>query len=338
MVSDMETTLGELSRLVSGKVHGDASIKITGFAGLEEAQPGQISFLSNKKYLPLIKKTQASAVVLPEGTKSINQVASIHTAQPDLAFARIVEYFSPQPPVLPLGIHQTAVTGKNVRLGKDVTIQSHAVIQDDASIGDKTVIYPNVYIGHATTIGQNCCIYPNVVIRERVEIGNSVIIHSGAVIGSDGFGYVLVKGKRVKVPQVGSVVIEDDVEIGANVTIDRARFGKTWIKRGTKIDNQVQIAHNVVIGEDSVIVAQSAFAGSAQVGKNFIMAGHSGIDGHLRIGDNVMVGSGSGVFKDLKSNQIVSGFPAQDHKKHQREQALLRRLPQIIKKLEQKKK
>ncbi|MFC1524806.1 UDP-3-O-(3-hydroxymyristoyl)glucosamine N-acyltransferase [Planctomycetota bacterium] len=334
----MDTTLGELARLVEGEVFGDASIKITGFAGLEEAQPGQISFLSNKKYLPLIKKTQASAVVLPEGTKSINQVASIHTAQPDLAFARIVEYFSPQPPALPLGIHQTAVIGKNVRLGKDVTIQYYAVIQDDASIGDKTVIYPNVYIGHATTIGQNCCIYPNVVIRERVAIGNNVIIHSGAVIGSDGFGYVLVKGKRVKIPQVGSVVIEDDVEIGANVTIDRARFGKTWIKRGTKLDNLVQIAHNVVIGEDSVIVAQSGIAGSARTGNNFIMAAQSGIDGHIRIGDNVMVGSGSGVFKNLESNQIVSGFPAEDHKKHQREQALIRRLPQIIKKLEQKKK
>jgi UDP-3-O-[3-hydroxymyristoyl] glucosamine N-acyltransferase len=231
----------------------------------------------------------------------------------------------------PKGIHPTAVIGKEVILGKDVAVEPYVVIDDHAVIEDSTIIYMGVYVGHHTRIGKDCLIYPHVTIRERVTVGDRVIIHSGSVIGSDGFGFSTVKGAHHKIPQIGTVIIEDDVEIGANVTIDRARFDKTWIKKGTKIDNLVQIAHNVIIGENSVIVSQTGISGSTEIGNNVTLAGQSGIVGHITIGDNAVIAAQSGVTKSVPANTCVSGYPAKPHSKAKRINACLQRLPELFK-------
>lgn len=328
----MKATVGQLARLVKGKIYGNRDTVITGFAGIREARPGDITFLANKRYLPLLSRTKASAVVVDKAIKICQDrltLPLVLVANPDLAFARLVAHFSPPPPDLARLVHPQAIVSPRAKLGRDVAIQPFAVIQPGAKIGDRTVIYPNVYIGHQAVLGQDCLIYPNVVIRERCLIGDRVIIHSGTVIGSDGFGYATVKGVHHKIPQVGIVKVESDVEIGANVTIDRARFGQTLIGRGTKIDNLVQIAHNVRIGPNSIIVAQAGISGSTRLGKNVTLAGQVGVVGHIRIGNNVTVAGKSVVTKDIPAGAVVSGNPAQPHIRQQRELALIRKLPQI---------
>lgn len=325
----MEKTLGDLAALVGGRVAGDPGITITGISGIREAKRGDITFIANKRYVHMLIGCQASAVVLGEDVAG-SPVPAIHVKNPDAAFVRIVEAFAPEPIMFAPGVHETALIGKNVTIGKDVSIQAYTVVQDNASIGDGSVIYPHVYIGHFASVGANCQIYPQVVIRERCTVGNNCIIHSGTVIGSDGFGFSTVSGVHHKIPQIGTVEVCDDVEIGANVAIDRARFGRTRIGRGTKIDNLVQIAHNVEVGENSFIVAQAGIAGSSKIGRNVILAGQSGVDGHRIIGDNVVVAAKAGVTKDISSNALVSGFPAQPHDKELKFQATLRKVPSLI--------
>jgi UDP-3-O-[3-hydroxymyristoyl] glucosamine N-acyltransferase len=227
------------------------------------------------------------------------------------------------------GIHSTAILGKNVSLGKDAAIGPYVVIEDGVSIGDKTVIYSGCFIGQNSKIGSQTLIYPNVSIRERVSIGSRVIIHSGTVIGCDGFGFVTVEGKHHKIPQVGTVEIGDDVEIGANVTIDRARFDKTVIANGAKIDNLVQIAHNVCVGENSIIVAQVGISGSTTLGKNVILAGQVGVVGHINIGDNAVVMAQSGVNKSVPSGTMVWGYPAKPAETARRVNACVQNLPRL---------
>jgi UDP-3-O-[3-hydroxymyristoyl] glucosamine N-acyltransferase len=330
----LEKTLLELARLVGGKVSGDAGILITGIAGIREAKRGDITFLANKKYRPLLAGCRASAVVVGPDVNGLSMPA-IKVKNADMAFAMIVEAFAPEPPKYYKGVHPTVVLGEDVTIGKDVSIQAFTVIQDEVEIGDGTILAPGVHVGHAAKIGKNCHIYPRVVIRERCVIGNNCIIHSGTVVGSDGFGFSTVAGVHRKIPQIGIVQIDDDVEIGANVTIDRARFGKTHIGRGTKIDNLVQIAHNVVIGEHSFIVAQAGIAGSSHVGDNVILAGQSGVDGHRKIGNNVVVAAKAGVTKDIPDNSLVSGFPAQPHERELKIQAILRKLPDLVNQIKQ---
>ncbi|MEK7448943.1 MAG: UDP-3-O-(3-hydroxymyristoyl)glucosamine N-acyltransferase [Planctomycetota bacterium] len=331
----MPITISKIAQLVNGTVSGNRNCLITGVAGLEEAQPGEITFLANKKYLPLLKTTRASAVLVDKQTKVPDHLNAISVKNPDLSFAQIIEYFKPEPPALSKGIHSRALVAKNVKLGKNVCIQPYAVLQPGSKIGAGTVIYPNVYIGQGVSIGKNCCLYPNVVIREKCVIGDNVIIHSGTVIGSDGFGYTLVNGTRRKIPQIGIVVIEDEVEIGANVTIDRARFGQTIIRKGVKIDNLVQVAHNVEIGENSVLVAQVGISGSTKIGQNVIMAGRSGAVGHIQIGDNVTVAGCSVATKNIPAGMIVSGFPARPHHEELHIQAALHKLPELLKIIKQ---
>jgi len=324
----MKKTLKEIANIINGKVIGDDSIVVTGISGIKEAKPGDLTFIANSKYISLLEQTRASAVITsPEITSSAKPL--IQTDNPSLAFAKMVSLLAPNEVHHPEGIDKTAVIGKNVKLGKNVAIEAYCVIRDNAVIGDDTIIYAGVSIGHNTKIGNGCLLYPKVAIRERVEIGNRVIIHSGAVMGSDGFGFSTVEGVHHKIPQIGTVVIEDDVEIGANVTIDRARFGKTLIGKGTKIDNLVQIAHNVIIGEHSIIVAQSGISGSTTLGKNVIMAGQSGIVGHLMIGDNTVIAARSVVTKSLPPNSCVSGYPAKPHAQAKRINAHIQRLPEM---------
>lgn len=325
----MGKSLKEIARLIEGEIVGDESIEVEGVSGIEEAKEGEIAFISDKKHLPHLETTQASAVIVSQEIKEA-KVPLIRVENPYLAFSKVMRILvSYQKPAK--GVHPSAIVSKGVKLGKGVSIGAHSVIEKKAKIGDNTIIYPLVYVGKGSKIGKDCLIYPQVMIREGVEMGNKVIIHSGTVIGSDGFGYIKVKEKQHKVPQIGKVIIEDDVEIGANVTIDRATLGKTWIKRGAKIDNLVQIAHNVVIGEDSIIVAQVGISGSTEIGKGVTLAGQAGVAGHIKIGDGAIVGGGAAVLKSVPSNTIVSGHPARPHVQAKRIEASVLRLPELYK-------
>ena len=326
----LDLTLARIAELVGGKVIGDDSVVIRGLSGIKEAQEGDITFVANPKYISLISSTKASAVITSEDIEDAGK-PTIKTDNPSIAFAKLVSHFAPDEGKFELGVHPTAILGKDVKLGKNISIQPYVVVSDGASIGDDTVLQAGVYIGIYSKIGVSCLIHPHVTIRERVTIGSNVIIHSGTVIGSDGFGYATVKGVHYKIPQIGTVFIEDDVEIGANVTIDRARFGKTHIKQGTKIDNLVQIAHNVEIGENSIIVAQSGISGSTNIGKGVILASQSGVVGHISIGDNARVAAQAGVTKSVPEGEVVSGYPAKPHGTAKRINACVQRLPDFYK-------
>jgi UDP-3-O-[3-hydroxymyristoyl] glucosamine N-acyltransferase len=326
----LDLTLAKIAELIGGEVLGDKSIVIKGLSGIKEAQEGDITFVANSKYNSLISSTKASAVITSRDVESVDK-PTIKTDNPSIAFAKLVSYFAPNEGEVEPGIDPTAILGKNLKLGKNISIHPHVVVSDGVSIGDNTVLQAGAYIGSYSKIGANCLIHPHVAIRERVTIGNNVIIHSGTVVGSDGFGYATVKGAHYKIPQIGTVFIEDDVEIGANATIDRARFGKTHIKKGTKIDNLVQIAHNVEIGENSIVVAQSGISGSTNIGKGVILAGQSGIVGHIHIGDNARVAAQAGVTKSVAAGEVVSGYPAKPHSIAKRINACVQKLPDFYK-------
>ena len=295
----MTFTLEQLAETSGGELVGDPSLQITGAGSLAEATPGEVSFFANRKYIGLLRKTRASAVFVPADFAEPIPAAQIRVSNPTKAFEQVVLKFAPKPITFAPGIHPTAVIDPSVQLGQRVSIQPHVVIEDGARIGDDTIIGAGGYIGHETTIGSSCLIYPRVTIRERSRIGSRVIIHSGAVIGADGFGFEMVDGRQQKIQQFGLVQIDDDVEIGANTTIDRARFGRTWIQEGAKIDNLVQVAHNVVIGKNTVIAAQTGIAGSVQIGQRVLIGGQVGIIGHVEIGDNTAIGAQSGISKNI---------------------------------------
>ncbi len=326
----MEKTLRELADYVNGTVAGDEHIIITAVSGIEDAQAGHLTFLANPKYRAKLEHSKASAVIVAPDVE-IPGIAMIRIPNPYLAFARILSFFSQKyhPPV---GIHETCILGEAVTPGEQCAIGSHVTIGNQVNIGDRTIIYPGVVIGDSVTIGSDVIIYPNVSILQEVSIGNRVIVHSGTVIGSDGFGFAPTEeGHYYKIPQLGTVIIDDDVEIGANVTIDRAALGETHIHKGVKIDNLVQIAHNVVIGEHSAIVAQVGISGSSKVGKHVTLAGQVGLVGHIRIGDHVMIGAQSGVTKSVPAKTIVSGSPAVDHSLWRKSQVSLLKLPDLLK-------
>ena len=326
----MHKTLKEIAQFIEGEVVGDEATVITGVAGIKEASSGDITFVANPKYLPLIDKTRAAAIVTSRDIKEASKPI-IRTENPSLAFAKIISLITPSDTVHPKGIHPAAIIGKGVSLGKDVAIGPYAVIEDNVSLGDNAIIYSSCFIGHHSKIGSNTLIYPNVSIREHTTIGSRVIIHSGTVIGSDGFGFVTIKGLHHKIPQIGTVEIGDDVEIGANVAIDRARFEKTVIGNGTKIDNLVQIAHNVVIGENSIVVAQAGISGSTTIGKGVTLAGQAGLVGHITIGDGAIVAAQAGVTKSVPPNTLVSGYPAKPHDSAKRVNACVQNLPKLYK-------
>src|SRR5437879_2821454 len=285
--------------MCGGELVGDPSLQITGAASLGEAVPGEISFYSDPRYGTLLRKTRASAVFVPPDFADSIATAQIRVSHPNKAFEQVVLKFAPKPITFTRGIHPSAVIDASVQFGERVSIQPYVVIEAGTRIGDDTVIGAGSYIGHETVIGAACLIYPRVTIRERSRIGSRVIIHSGVVIGADGFGFEFVENRHKKIPQLGIVQIDDDVEIGANTTVDRARFGRTWIQQGVKIDNLVQIAHNVVIGKNSVIAAQTGISGSTRVGEYVQMAGQVGIVGHGEMADRRRVAAQSGVCKSI---------------------------------------
>ncbi|MDP8264137.1 MAG: UDP-3-O-(3-hydroxymyristoyl)glucosamine N-acyltransferase [Candidatus Aceula lacicola] len=326
----MQKTLAEIAQLIDGKVHGDDNVVIMGISGIKEAREGEITFVANPKYFSLIEETKASAVIVPEDV-SLSKKNLILTKNPSLAFSKLAAIVVGDLSHYVKGIHPTAIIADDAVIGKNVCIGPYAVIQSKAEVEDDSIIYSGCFVGYETKIGTKCLIYPNTTIRERITIGNNVIIHSGTVIGSDGFGFADVDGMHEKIPQIGTVVIEDNVEIGSNVTVDRARFDKTFIGKGTKIDNLVQIAHNVVIGQNCIVCAQAGISGSVDIKDRVILAGQAGIAGHLTIGEGAIVAAQAGVTKSVAPKTIVSGYPAKPHDKAKKVNASLQRLPEYIK-------
>jgi UDP-3-O-[3-hydroxymyristoyl] glucosamine N-acyltransferase len=326
-------TLEEITKLVAGELEGDPRVVIKGVSGIKEARQGDITFLANPKYEFLMETSEASAIIASKDMRKAISKPVIRVENPSLAFSKVIEAIFPDNKRSFRGVHPTAIIGKEVKLGNGVSLGPYVVVDNEVEINDNTTICAGTFIGYGTKIGSDVLIYPHVTIRERAIIGDRVIVHSGTVIGSDGFGFAQVNGVHQKIPQVGIVVIEDDAEIGACVTIDRARFGKTIIGRGTKVDNLVQIAHNVVIGENSIIVAQSGVSGSSTLGKNVILAGQSGIVGHIEIGDDVIVGAQAGVTKSVPRKTFVVGSPARPHKESKKIFAAWSKLPELIKEI-----
>jgi UDP-3-O-[3-hydroxymyristoyl] glucosamine N-acyltransferase len=322
-------TVQELAAQCGGEVDGCLAEQIIGAAALAEAAPGEITFYGNPRYLAAFRKTRASAAFVPADFSEKIVGSQIRVANPTKAFEQVVLKFAPAPIKFAPGIHPTAVVDPAAELGRCISIQPFAVIEPGAQIGDNTVIGASTYIGRETIIGVDCMIYPRVTIRERTRIGARVIIHSGAVIGADGFGFEIEKGQQRKIPQLGIVQIDDDVEIGANTTIDRARFGRTWIQEGAKIDNLVQIAHNVVIGKNSVLAAQVGVAGSVRIGRGVMIGGQAGIIGHIEISDGTMIGAQTGVSKDLKGG-IWWASPSVPLKEAKTQIAWVRRLGEFF--------
>ena len=336
----MTLTLREVLAISGGKLlSGTPEVNITGVAALADAGPGEISFFANPKYLGALRRSRAAAVLVPAGFERFAEAeaeapavaaALIAVANPSLAFAQLVERFAPLQETRAPGISPTAIVGRDVRMGRDVCVQPYAVIEDRVQLGDGVSIGAHVYIGADSRIGAGSLLYPHVTIRERSRVGARVIIHSGAVIGSDGFGFEMQGGKHVKIPQTGIVEIEDDVEIGANSTIDRARFGRTIIGTGTKIDNLVMIAHNVVVGPHCVLVAQTGISGSTRLGSYVTLAGQAGVVGHVEIGDQAVIAAKTGVSKDVPAKAVMFGIPAEPLAKAKENIANVRRLPKLV--------
>lgn len=322
--------LREIAALVNGTVIGSAELEITGAAGLADAGEHDITF-AVPPHLEHAMQTKAAAVIIPDTVTEFSKPA-IRVSNPRVAFAKLLGVFIPPLPI-ERGVHSSAVLGRNVTVGKNSAIMACAVIADNVVIGDNTTVYPHTYIGHNARVGSDTIIYPNVTVREDCIIGSHVIIHSGAAIGSDGFGFVTDNGRHQKVPQIGNVIIEDDVEIGANVTIDRATMSSTVVKRGTKIDNLVHLAHNVIIGENCYLVAQTGIAGSTTVGNNVTFAGQSGCQGHITIGDNCTFAARSAPIGDIAPGSFYAGFPARPHREWLRNEAAIGKMPELIKKV-----
>ncbi len=330
----MELTVGDIAELVGGEVVGDPAVRITGVNGIKEAQPGELAFVRSGRYLPFIHSTGASAVLIAEAIEA-PRMSLILSPHPDLAFAQVLQHFARVQTQHPVGIHPTAVLGSNLRLGQDVALDAHVCLAGDNEIGDRAVLYPGVYVGRRVKIGPDTVVFPNVVLREDTEIGARCIIHAGAVLGTDGFGFAPIGGEWMKIPQVGRVVLEDDVEIGTNTAVDRATFGVTLIRRGTKIDNLVQIGHNVEIGEHSALAGMVGVSGSVVIGNHVQVGAGVGIAGHIDIGDGAIIGARSGVHKSVAPGKAVSGYPAVDHAEFRRICAASRNLPDWGKRLRQ---
>lgn len=330
----MRKTLAEIAKAIGGRVVGDEQIAITGVSGIKEAKEGDLTFLANPKYLPLAKSTLASVIIVAHNV-TIEGKSVIQTDNPSLSFAKVVGMIKEDLTPKLKGVHPTAVVAPGVVIGENAGIGPHVVLEPGVKVGRDSVICAGVYLGQKSSVGERCLIYPNVTVREEVTIGNNVIIHSGTVIGSDGFGYVQVGEEHVKIPQNGVVIVEDDVEIGACVTVDRARFERTVIGRGTKIDNLVQIAHNVQIGRNCLIISQVGIAGSAVLGNNVTIAGQVGVTGHITVGDRVVVGAQSGITKSVPAGAKMFGTPADDYKETIRIHSHVKKLPGYVDMIEE---
>ena len=337
----LNITAEKIAEMVKGTIKGDSKRIISGVASIRNAEEHQLSFVSNRKYEDLLKDSKAGIVlVCPDLAETSTDNRTIIVCENvDHAFAAVAAVFAEEPPKAVPGIHPSAVVAASAVIGQNVSIGANAVIEENASIGDNTVIGAGCYIGHEVKIGANSILYPNVTVMYRCLVGNKAVIHPGVVIGGDGFGFIPGPQGLVKVPQTGIVQIGNDVEIGANTTIDRARFGKTIVKDNVKIDDQVMVAHNVVVGESSILVAQCGIAGSSELGRGVIVAGKAGINGHITIGDGCQVAGTSAVAKSLPPGSIVIGTPAESQREFMARIALPKKVQKLdarIKELEAK--
>jgi UDP-3-O-[3-hydroxymyristoyl] glucosamine N-acyltransferase len=324
-----QITVGELARQLNAEVEGDAARVIRRVETLEQAGPDALSWLGTPAYLEQFQRSNAAAALVPQDLPVPKGKTVLRVADPDLALCEVLALLGPPPERVPVGTHPSAVVSpeaavEGAAIGALVTVGPRAVI------GPGTQLHPGVRIGADVAIGRDCVLWPNVVVRERAAIGDRVIIHPNTTIGGDGFGYLERDGRHRKIPQVGGVVIEDDVEIGANSAIDRARSGETRIRRGTKIDNLVQIGHNCDIGEDCIIVGQCGISGSTKFGRHVVLGGQVGVADHLEIGDGVRVAAKSGVVGDIPAGAVFRGNPARDNSLFARQQVAVRRLPKMI--------
>jgi UDP-3-O-[3-hydroxymyristoyl] glucosamine N-acyltransferase len=331
-------SIDEIAEIAGGIVSGVSSDKIRGANTLENAQEGEISFLANPKYKKWLDCTGASCVIVSRGLKTNSGKTLIKVDDPAAAFSKVIIalYGEKSHPVRGRSIK--ASISSTAKIAKTAKVGDHSKIGRNVSVGSGTVVYPNVYIGDNTVIGKNCVVYPNVSILDNVSIGDRVYIQSGSVIGSDGFGYSTENGVHKKIPQIGRVIIESDVELGSNVCIDRGSPGDTFIGTGTKLDNLVQVAHNVKIGKNCLICAQAGIAGSTVIEDNVVLAGQAGVVGHITIGMGAQVGAQAGVTRNVKSGAAVSGYPATEHSRARKINALIKKLPQLAKDLEELKK
>jgi UDP-3-O-[3-hydroxymyristoyl] glucosamine N-acyltransferase len=320
--------LAEIAKWVGGVVRGDASTRISGVTGLEEADASQIAWLADEKYVPQLKNSQAGAVVVPTHFGA-TPMPAILVDNPAIAISTILEKFAPPVPRPAAGIHPAAIVSPSAKIGRDIAIGPFVVVGDKAVIGDRTVLHAQIFIGPEVQIGADCELWPCVVVRERCRLGNHVVVHPNCTIGADGFGYQYIGGRHTKIPQIGSVEIEDDVEIGANSTIDRAKFGVTRVGKGTKIDNLVQVAHNVRIGPNCLIVAQCGIAGSTRLGQGVVLGGKVGLRDHISLGDGAQVAACACVSKDVPAGRTMIGSPAVEQEQFIRERAKVRRLPEM---------
>ncbi len=319
--------LGEIQEAVGGVLHGAGDTSLSGASSLEDAGPQDLCFIAADRFVEAATRSSAGAFIVGQHLPALARPQLV-VANPAYAFAQTVErFFAPQPNRR--GIASQLASGTDVRIGPDATIWPNVTLGDRVTLGARVTLYPGVFIGDDATVGDDTVLFPNVAVMDRCRIGNRVRIHGGTVIGSDGFGYVQHEGRHHKVPQIGIVVVEDDVEIGANAAVDRATFGQTVIKRGTKIDNLVQVAHNVTVGEHSILVAQVGIAGSTQLGHHVVLGGQAGVGDHLTIGDGAMVAARSGVSKHVPAGEIVSGNPAIPHMTSLRAHSLFPSLPEL---------
>jgi UDP-3-O-[3-hydroxymyristoyl] glucosamine N-acyltransferase len=324
----MEKTLKELADYVGGEVAGDGNVKIKGVMTIDEAMEGYITFVSNKKYIKKLGSTGASAIITSPDIVTENKNLLI-TKNPYLAFAKVVDLMMNPEKVYPCTVDDSARVSDSAELGSTVTVYPFVFIGENAKVSDNVVLYPGVYVGDNCQIGKDTIIHPNTVLHKGTIIGERVVIHSNSVIGCSGYGYAPDGKTYYKIPQIGITVIEDDVDIGANTTINRAVLGETRIRRGTKIDSEVMIAHNVEIGEDVLVTSQVGIAGSVQIGNNVILAGGSGVAGHIKVGDNVKVGGWTGVTKDLPSGGTFLGTPAIEIERMRKCYMIIQRLPEM---------
>jgi UDP-3-O-[3-hydroxymyristoyl] glucosamine N-acyltransferase len=321
--------LKELADMLGAELSGPADVDIRGAAGVRDAGDGQITFIGDTKHLKDLELSRASAALVPPDTPALH-LPLLRLKNPRLAFARTLSLFYVKP-YQASGISEKAAIGANVVIGADPSIHPFVVLADDVKVGERVTVYPGVSIGRGSVVDDDSIIHANVSIGENVRIGKRVIIHAGTVLGSDGFGFVTDKGRHHKIPQVGGVIIEDDVEIGANCTIDRATLGSTVVKQGTKIDNLVHIAHNVTVGEHCILVTQVGISGSCTIGSWVVLGGQVGIADHVKIGDRVMVSAQSGIIKDIEPDQVVGGTYAMPQRDWLKVQAVLPKLPELKK-------
>lgn len=327
----MNITLEKLAQMIDAELQGDGALSVSGVNSLELAGPAEVTYAEESRYVDQVQSSSATAVVVPVDFPQQEGLNLLRVAKPKIAFLKATEWFHPAPPLE--GIHPDASVHEDADVAREVTIGPCAVISAGARIGRGCIIQPGAYIGPGVVVGDDCSVEANAVLLEGVQLGDRVIIHAGATLGGDGFGYVWIEDHHHKVPQVGRVIIEDDVEIGCNSCVDRATFGVTRIRRGSKIDNQVHIAHNNDIGEDVIMTGQVGIAGSVTVGNRAIFAGQSGVVDHVTIGEGAVIGAASPVTHDVDAGEMVWGFPSKPMARAKRELASLSRLPDLLKRV-----